>query len=602
MVTGTRTERRLADSPVATEVLTRDDIEASGAENLATLLEEHAGMDVNRSNISGSNLRIQGLDPQYVLILVDGERAAGRVNGGVDLTRFNLENVDRVEIVRGPSSALYGADALGGVVNIITRPARRRLEAEGHARYGTLNTVDATGRVAARRGAWSGAVTGGFHRRDAFDLNPADPATTGSNQNAFTGSLRGEWEPSRRVRLITTAEYFQRRSEAVDGGAGGAVFDRQNLTETASASLSLRSRLCDDHNTALRVTAWYTLFRDQSLRDQRGADVLDAYNETRNHIGQLSAQLDREFNRRHVLTVGAEGYAEFLTAERLESGSALRGRASVYAQHQWTVTTGRPLVVVPGVRLDLDTQFGLAPTPKLQVRFDPHRALALRASYGWGFRAPSFQELYLFFENPSAGYLVEGNTSLRPERSQAVNVGFEWRPARELWLSVNLYRNDVEDLINTVIVGGSQGESTRYTYRNVDRAWTMGVEASARLRPTRGLTVDLGYTFTATRDVTLDRALEGRALHRWNAGVTWRHARSGVELSTRLAVVGSRPYYPTTGDVVAPPYASWDLRVAKRIGQHVTAFVGCDNLLSAGDADRLLIPPRVAYAGATVRY
>jgi len=602
VVTGTRTETRLARSPVATEVLSRRDIEASGAENLATLLEEHTGMDVSRSNINGSTLRIQGLDPQYVLILVDGERTGGRINGGIDLTRFNLENVERVEIVRGPSSALYGADALGGVVNIITRPARNPEEAEARVRYGSLHTVDASGRAALRRGRWTGAFTAGFHRRDAFDRDPRDPGTTGSNQNALAFSLRNTWEATDRLQLVQTAEYFQRRAQGVDLGAGGAVFDRQNLTESFSVSLSALARLGRTRRTRLRTTAWYTYFRDQSLRDQRGANVLDAYNETVNHIAQLSLQADHAYTVRHTLTVGAEGFVEQLAADRLASGTGTRTRGSVYVQHQWTVLERPRLVLVPGARLDLDAQFGVAPTPKLQVRLDAHRTLILRASYGWGFRAPSFQELLLSFSNSSAGYVVEGNLNLRPERSQAFNLGATWQPHTRFELTVNLYRNDIDDLINTVLVGATGGESSRYTYRNVDRAWTMGVEAAARLRVATGLVLDLGYTLTATRDLTNQRPLEGRALHRANATVTWRHAGSGVELSTRLMVVGSRPFYETTGDVMAPPYASWDLRAAKRFGRHTSVFVGCDNALDAGDALRLLIPPRIVYAGLGLRY
>ena len=120
VVTATRTATPRGDAPVAVELITREDIAASGAENLADLLEGQPGLDVERSYL-GAALRMQGMNPDQVLILVDGERVLGAKDGVIDLGRFPVENIQQVEIVKGPGSALYGADAMGGVVNLITR-------------------------------------------------------------------------------------------------------------------------------------------------------------------------------------------------------------------------------------------------------------------------------------------------------------------------------------------------------------------------------------------------------------------------------------------------------------------------------------------------
>lgn len=600
VVTGSRTERRLADSAAATEVISRQDIEASGAENVAGVLEEHSGLDVTRSNVSGGNVRIQGLDARYVLILVNGERVAGRVDGAIDLARFPVEDIQRIEILRGPSSALYGADAIGGVINLITRAPTRPWEADGHARYGSLNSVDASARGGMLRGPFTASLAGGYHRRDGFDLNPADAATDGSAFDAGNASGRVSWRASDALTLVATADWFMRHQRAVDSGPGGALYDRQNLTETLSASLSPTFTLGRDRRTRLRVSAWYTLYRDQFLRDQRGSDALDQYQQTQNHIANASAVLDHTLHPRHVLTVGAEGYFEHLTADRLRNGSGDRQRLAAFAQHQWT-----PLdrfMVVPGVRVDIDSQFGVAPTPKLQLRWDPLPALALRASYGWGFRAPSFQELLLVFQNPTAGYVIEGNADLQPERSRAVNVSAEWRPSRRVWLTVNLYRNDIDNLIEPIAeTPANPADPTPYRYRNIASAWTMGAELSARLRPVDGVVVDLGYTLTTTRDLASDRPLEGRAMHRANAGLQLRHARTGLEFSSRAALIGPRPFYSVPGVTEAPPWLSLDLRAAWTWRRALTVFAGCDNVLDEGDSLTLRVQPRTFYAGVTLR-
>ena len=131
VVTATRTEIPLGDSPVATEVISREDIEESGTEDLAALLEDHPGVDITRSYL-GSSIRLQGLEPEHVLILVNGHRVLGMKGGVIDLSRFTVDNIERIEIVKGPSSALYGSEAMGGVINIITQEALAPFTAQVH--------------------------------------------------------------------------------------------------------------------------------------------------------------------------------------------------------------------------------------------------------------------------------------------------------------------------------------------------------------------------------------------------------------------------------------------------------------------------------------
>ncbi|HFE47640.1 MAG TPA: TonB-dependent receptor, partial [Nannocystis exedens] len=154
VVTASRTEESLSDTSVVTEVVTREQIEASGAENAAEILEEQPGIQITpgaRGGAGGLGIRLLGLDPQHTLILIDGLRATGRLNGVIDLTRFSSEGLRQVEVVKGPASVLYGSDAMGGVVNLITRDIDRPLVAEAHAVYGSRRTVDASGLVGIMR-------------------------------------------------------------------------------------------------------------------------------------------------------------------------------------------------------------------------------------------------------------------------------------------------------------------------------------------------------------------------------------------------------------------------------------------------------------------
>src|SRR4051812_28984422 len=170
VVTGSRTERSLGEAPVATEVISREEIEESGARDAAELLEDRPGVYLERG-FAGAAPELEGLPADYTLILVNGVRVPGRVNGVIDLSRFASENIERIEIVRGAGSALYGSDAIAGVINIITRAASRPLELDGSANVGAFGRFELTGGAGTKGKAGSLRVSGGRHASEGFDLD-----------------------------------------------------------------------------------------------------------------------------------------------------------------------------------------------------------------------------------------------------------------------------------------------------------------------------------------------------------------------------------------------------------------------------------------------
>lgn len=613
VVTASRTETPLANAPIATEVISRTEIERTGSRDVSEVLATHPGVQLARS-FNGVTVTLQGLDSQYVLVLIDGQRVIGRVNGGIDLSRLPIDDIERIEIVRGPSSVLYGADAIGGVINIITRRARRKYEADGSASYGTLNTTDLRAGAGLKRDSWSAHVSGGYHRRDAYRLDPTTLATSGSAYGEFEFGGRAEYHSAQRFKLLASADYLQRRQRGVDAAATGAVFDRQNVIETLSAQVAPEIQLRP--TARLRINASYSLYRSQYLSDQRGSNALDQYQSTREQLIVLGLQHDHVLPAGHYLSAGFEGRSELLDSDRLVGGHGLRWRGAVFAQDQWTIAKTPRLVVVPAVRVDLDSQFGHAISPKIAVRFDPTRRLILRASYGRGFRPPSFQELLIRFENPSVGYVVDGNQKLRPETSDGINVGFELRATRWLWASANFYRNNLKNLIGYAITDpGGAGSPVQYQYVNIASAHTQGVETSVRLQPSRDLNLDVGYTLTDSEDEVRKRPLEGRARHAGNFLVGFYRKAWGFEATVRGAVFGPRPYYTDLGDGTVQgggayqttrtaTYVQLDARVAETLPnwRHITLFVGVQNILGAGDAKYTPLPPRTFYGGVAARY
>jgi outer membrane receptor for ferrienterochelin and colicins len=605
VATGTRREVPIADTPVATEVLTRADFEREGARTVDEALDMLPGVEIVRS-FNGSSIYLQGLGPEYVLVLVDGQRMVGRVSGAIDLSRLGLENVERIEVVKGPASALYGSDAIGGVVNIITRQADAALVADGSLSIGSFAQLDATAHLGSRGKRWHLALTGGWHVTDGYDRDPATVDTTAAAGEEGTAALRAGYKGTNGFRANAAVEYVRRDQRAVSSSPTGAIFDRANATETTTARSSVTVK--PGAPTKLELSAHASFFRDQYLSDQRNASALDRLEETRELWLQLGSQLEWLAPARHYLTFGAEGALERLESDRLDDGDGDRQRLGLLAQDEWTIVEEPRLVAVPAVRLDADSQFGLHVSPKLAVRLDPHRDLTVRAALGWGFRAPDFKELYLHFENPGVGYVVDGNPDLAPETSRSVSAGVEWRATPDLTLTAGYYRNDLDDLVTTQLVDdGSTDGTLRFGYVNVAAAWTQGAEGSLRLRLPRGFSLGGTYALTFSRDESSGERLEGRSLHRGRVELGWHHARWGISVDTAAAFVGPAPYFVDddgdgmTSRTFSDRYVDLSARLAKTFHQRFSLFVRLDN---AADVEGrfLTLPPRALRVGLTARY
>ncbi len=613
VITGSRIEQPLSQATVATEVVSRTDIESSGATNVADLLAVQPGLEIV-PGLRGVGVRMQGLDPAYVAVFIDGRRVIGRIDGTLDLEGISVGDIERIEIVKGASSALYGSDALAGVIHIITRQPERPLAAEVKAQYGSLGTMDLYSTAGTRQGRWSTRLSAGWREGDGYDLTPDTVNTTGAayEEMQFAGNAATTLGD---IDVGLRAEYLRRDLFGVDevpGGAVMAVFDNTNIVEQASASADVRwpvaqaAQAAQTAQTAQIIgSARYSLYRDQFLQDQRGSNDGDQYEETMQHLGELSLQYATRLASVHDITAGVDGELEDLSGERIGDGAESRYRIALFAQDDWKLFKEPFVRLAVGGRADVDSQFGFHATPKIALRWDPVPQITGRLGYGWGYRAPDFKQLYLEFDNPGAGYRVRGNPDLQPESSQSLTAGVEARVMSHLWMSLSGFYNDIDDLITIDLVSeGGAGELDRFGYVNASSAFTRGIEAHMRVHPNRALTLDGGYTLTDTRDQELDRALPGRARHQ--GSLSFMYNEGPVQGTLRGRWVGERAFFRSVDgaevEEMAEPYLSVDARMAFSLPQGVMAFFGVNNVLDAGSVEYLPIAPRTAYAGAQIKY
>ncbi len=571
-----------AGDQVASRILVLDeqDLADMGAQNLGEALDTLPGVRVQQG-YRGAELSLRGLDPQHTLVLVDGQRLSGRTSGAVDLSRISIQDVVQVEVIKGPQSALYGSDAMGGVVKITTRAGSPRPRARGQLAVASslgqgAPTLDADLGASGGKDSLSGSIDLGLHGGQA--LMDADGVHTAQDQwRQGDLSLSGAWRPDNGPQLRIRSAYTARMLEGVDSANGGASLDRTVGTETQVNQMSLSWAGARSLTTA---RAGYSFYLDQYLSDQRKAADLDLYERSREDLWE-GGVLHEHATGLGVVSLGADVLVQSLQADRLD-GRGQRSRLSPFAQLEFRPTDS--VLLVPALRTDLDSQFGRNLSPKLSALWYAPGALQLRASYGQGFREPSFSEQLLRFSNPSAGYQVEGNPQLGPESSQGVDLELR-RPVGPFALSAAGWWTRLHDMI-AVDEGVTDTNGTTYRYVNVDQARTRGVELGFSVND-GPWALELDYVYTQSLDFASGKPLVGRAPHVGNGSLMW--SGTVLQARTQISCVGARPMSDGAAGV---PYALWDAQVGWTPGP-VDLRVGVENLLNTQDStDLVALRPR----------
>lgn len=618
-VTGTRRKGYLKDSTVTTEVISRKQIDEMGARDLSDTLGNVPGIEVRPAapGERGETVRLQGLSGQNVLILVDGQRTTGRFSGSVDLTRFKAEDIERIEIVKGASSALYGSDAMAGVINIITKEAKgpvsvdfRTLGGGGSPLYyGPTNEFRNYGSMGIRKENLSTIFTVGWHKGGGYDLTvdatpgptsgrysslsptyntfpsnigllnsyyigtrfpsyqPPLESTTGSAFNDMNVSNKTVYRFAENLILTTGVFYRYLDQSAVDSALPRTTYDRRNKTSDFMISSNLDWELSKKWN--FNLNANHSNFFDTFITDQRRADDLDTKQTTNNSVSELRKRIDYKFSENHITSVGVETLYDRLSSARIApdckrnfpnfciddfnpdltkkqtvNGNADRYRNAFFVQDEWRISDAPRIQIVPGIRYDVDSIYGGQWLPKLAVRYDITDQFRIRAANGLGYRAPSFQDLYFNFVNPGVGYRVAGNPNLRPEFSRSYNLGAEWDLTKRIWISSNLFYNQIDNLIGFRTNPGIDTSGLLvFQTANYAKAKTQGIESSINIKLNEVVGIGGGFTYTDTKDELTNLPLEGRGPHRWNVNLKLENKSSGSSLTVFGIVFGKQPYY-----------------------------------------------------------
>jgi vitamin B12 transporter len=558
VVTATRTETPVAEVGSSVTVITADEIERSRQSSVVELLRDVPAVDVVRTGSYGSSTTvfIRGAKSEQTLVLIDGieindPMGLGR---GANLAHLTTDNIERIEVVRGPQSTLYGSDALGGVINVITKkgsgPPTATISIEG----GTHSTFREAVTAAGGTEVFDYSVS--LSRFDTEGISSASEAfgnteKDGYSNTTFSGSLG--WAPAEGTRINVLLRYVDAETEIDDGaGAGNDDPDRVFLSKQIIAGTKAKFGLPGDRWRQSVGLAFTNFHRDD----------VDPGESTSDFDGRLLKgdwQGDFVLNDTNKLTFGIEHEIE--KGESTWTADSDARTTGVFVQDQMGL--GDTLFATLGARTDSHDRFGTHATYRAAVSVLPAgKGTKISATVGSGFKAPSLNQLAY-------------NQDLEPEELTAFDVGLEQRFREgDVAVAATYFRNDFTNLIKW------DGSVMPGTYNNIGGADAEGVELAASLKTEAGFSIRATYTYTdATEDglPAIRRPKEKAGLH-----IGYR-ARRGGDISMSLAYFGETDdldfsTWPAT-PVTLSRYTLVGITASCRVGEKIEVFGRIDNLL-----------------------
>jgi outer membrane receptor for ferrienterochelin and colicins len=609
VTTANRREQLLLDVADPTVLIDAGQIADTGARTAKDLLIEQqgAGIQVHPGGGQG-HISINGIPNSGVLVLIDGRRYLGKDgNGSFNIEDLMLTGVDRVEVVKGAGSALYGSEAVGGVINFITRGARdpgatSLLDISGGT-YSDWKVNEAAGWRGGRGGV-SGSA--GYRTYDGFDLSPNNPQTSGQPASDWwSGAINGDVRVSDKMIARGSVDYSRRDIDNYFFSGPtqqlSTVYDSQRELTRNAFSPSVDYQVSPDTSLAASYT------HGKYLRDETRIFVADGrvapqapWREWNDELKVTASHSWRLLGTDAPLQGGFEQRQEKLERATLVTPEADRDISTFWFQQE--VGLGSRLRVAGGARFDRFSDFGTEWSPKASAVYRLSERQRLKASAGHGFRPPSFGELYL-----NQAPVFVGNPDLQPETGNTFDAGYSWAGARTQ-VSVDYYRASVK---NGIAFDLSQDP---FTYANLGEYTNQGVNTNASVTLPWGFTPSVSYNFIHREDEEGDE-IGGYPKHAAFIKLLWANTRLGLRANIRGQVYGQQ--LPAFDGSYQPGYQVWYAQVNKRIalsGPHaVSVYVQGSNLFDKRDiftrnaqgepvgGDVVVwMPPRTFLAGVTL--
>ncbi|MCC2977105.1 TonB-dependent receptor [Sphingomonas sp. PL-96] len=613
VVTATRTDTRIVDAPATMSVVTGTELRRRPVQDLAEALENEPGIVINGIGMTRRGISIRGMSNEHLLTLVDGRRindaSANMAHVDFDLGWVPSIAIERIEVVRGPLSALYGSEALAGVVNVITRRPDR-FEASALSLVGSRDGKGGdTAQLAALVGGpitdTLGVVAWGAYQHRDRTQGAQDPLQSElEGREALSGSIIGWWEPVQGQRFEI----------------GQAAIDDDRARDTVTTSSPILYYEYQDHVTRAQTHGSYTgqwswgeiqarVYRSVLQRvNERDQDQTPTQaTKATNTVGDARITLNVFAGNR--LTLGGEHRHETLRDSTVNTaGFKAVDHDALFVQDEWDIREGVSLTA--GSRFDHHPNYGWQTSPRAYLVVEPVEGLSFRGGVGKAFKAPSLKQLSLEYITVAAGgrFIITGNPDLKPETSTSYELGTSYT-GRGWNVGATLFQNDLHGLVETICVEncGIRG-SERRAYVNVDRARVRGVELSGEVTPVATLSLSASYTYVDPRNLSDDQELAERPNHSATVKLAWQPS-DATEFNVRGRYIGKQTVYQTVGSASVPvrldDYDLWSLDASHDLNERLTLKAGVDNVFKKRLAETSALysfaePGRIFFVGLGV--
>lgn len=565
VVTGTRSEKKLKDVPVLTQVIHPEQLTLLGITTVEGALQhEVPGLDVAQFNYR-PRVTFQGMNAKYVLFLVDGERIAGEMNGDIDYYRLNLSNVERIEVVRGASSALYGSNAMGGVINIITKKPVLPIDINSHIRYSKFNDMSAGTTFTSKKQLFSSNTSISYNQTDGYDIDPNDETITQEKFKNATINQKLVWEPFKKISFIANGNLFYSRiydaatipADHAYSGFGGYFKSIYSVNDSFELELTYSA---DDYKN-------YLVFVNNN----------DKHSKTAYDFQQCSRLIGKYKTSIGHFIAGIEYKPEEIYSTRITNEIRKANEMIAFLQHDYTFL--KQYSIVLGIRTTRHSMYGYNHVPKVSFMANL-RPVIVRASYGMGFRSPTLKEMYYNFDHLGMFTLL-GNENLKPEQSHYFGLSFEYIFSK-INVSLNMFHHRVKDMISGVWLQPRVNQ-----YINISSAKIWGLDFMGKIKPVRSLNLSCGLSLVNAKNNETGKQIYD--ISPVSANITLGYIIEHKKSQTSFELFGKfngRRFYEPVGEITYedPPFNTWKLSVSERFKNNINLTLGIDNLFNTVNA------------------
>lgn len=632
VVTGSRTARPIKMSPVTTQVLGGKALVDAGYSNLQQALQQETpGLNIQKVGF-GNEISMQGLDARHVLFLMDGERMTGDMAGNLDYERFNLHAIDRVEIVKGASSTLYGSRAAGAVINLITKKTDKPLSIDAGIRYGQMNernykhpqpkdflymfeqnadrpNLQSWVSAGFKAGKFTSQTDVWYSESDAFYMYQAenDKKVYTKESNPFlphdiivvSNAVRPLMGIEGKEHITVSQKLYYNPNPNLSVLVYGSSFFMNTYDLIQDMTFSQARDWTAGTKVTYHVKDWFSVtgslhadFYDRFKRHER---IDKRQKDYESSIYQPRLTVTSNYFNGHSLILGMEHTSDELTSDRF-SGNAnhdLKTRAlketEYFLQDEWTINPR--WMISAGIRTNFSKAFGFMGMPKVAAKYSPDKHWSLRANYSMGYRSPSIKELFFNWDHLGM-FMIRGNENMRPEKNNYFSLGAEYSNDR-LFVSGTAYGNYFRDKIEGV--WRIYDMQYNFEYTNLSQQRLLGLEVLARWSVLDCLTLNGTYSFV---DVSKNKGIQVNTTspHAATASMDYKYMKKNYRLNAvfsasymggkkfdvqdRVFVKEENKSYDAYFRCDLPQYVLCNLSVSQTFWNKVKLTLGMDNLFN----------------------